>query len=145
MFDPRPIANNGLIVSGDDGLRLYCVSNSSQSGVGTITTSNGDMFNIGSNGIWNVAYPGNRPGFLRLQTRTQPTTMLLTASDQGIYTCTIPDDEGNDIILNVGLYPNDFNGKYNLYTPDISLTLSFLLLQCLPPSWTWSMMKRVVV
>ena len=112
VFVPRPIANNGLIVSGDDGLRLYCVSNSSQSGVGTITASNGDTLNTGANGIWNVAYPGNRPGFLRLQTRTQP-TMLLSDSTQGIYTCTIPDDDGNDIILNVGLYPNGFNGKYN--------------------------------
>ena len=101
-------------MSGDDGLRLYCVSNSSQSGVGTITLLNGVTLNTaGSNGIWNVAYPGNRPGFLRLQTRTQPTTMLLSDSTQGIYTCNIPDDDGNDIILNVGLYPIDFNGKYN--------------------------------
>ena len=109
-------------MSGDDGLRLYCVSNSSQSGVGTITASNGDMFNIGSNGIWNVAYSGNRPGFLRLQNRiVSNTPMLLTVSTQGIYTCTIPDDEGNDITLNVGLYPNDFNSKYN-YIPDILYT-----------------------
>ena len=114
IFDPRPIANNGLIVSATKGLRLYCVSNSSQSGEGTITTSNGDTLNTGSNGIWNVAYPGNRPGFLRLQNRiVSNTPMLLTTSDQGIYTCTIPDHEGNDITLNVGLYPNGFNGKYN--------------------------------
>ena len=112
MFVPRPIANNGLIVSGDDGLRLYCVSNSSQSGVGTITASNGDTLN--NDNLWRVQNQDNRPGFLRIQTRgtsTQP--MLPTPSDQGIYTCTIPDDDGNDIILNVGLYPNDFNGKYN--------------------------------
>ena len=115
MFDPHPIANNGLIVSDSDGLRLYCVSNSSQSGVGTITTSDEVTLNTGHNGIWNVAYPGNRPGFLRLQNRVPSggPPMLLTASDQGIYTCNIPDDEGNDIILNVGLYPIDFNGKYN--------------------------------
>ena len=114
IFVPHPIANNGLIVSGSDGLRLYCVSNSSQPRMGTITLLNGVTLNTAaSNGIWNVAYPGNRPGFLRLQTRTQPTTMLLTISTQGIYTCTIPDDEGNDIILNVGLYPNGFNSKYN--------------------------------
>ena len=101
-------------MSGDDGLRLYCVSNSSQSGVGTITASNVDTLNTGDTGIWRVAYPGNRPGFLRLQTRGTPTQpMLLTISTQGIYTCTIPDDEENDIILNVGLYRNGFSGKYN--------------------------------
>ena len=114
MFVPRPIANNGLIVSGDDGLRLYCVSNSSQSGVGTITASNGDTLNIGYNeDLWRVQNPGNRPGFLRLHNRIPVAPMLLTISTQGIYTCTIPDDEGNDIILNVGLYPIDFNSKYN--------------------------------
>ena len=115
IFDPRPIANNGLIVSDSDGLKLYCVSNSSQSGVGTITTSNGDTLNIGYNeDLWRVQNPGNRPGFLRLQNRIPSGgPMLLTASDQGIYTCTVPDDDGNDIILNVGLYPNGFSGKYN--------------------------------
>ena len=115
VFDPCPIANNGLIVSGSDGLRLYCVSNSSQSGVGTITASNGDTLNIGYNeDLWRVQNPDNRPGFLRLQNRiVSNTPMLLTTSTQGIYTCTIPDDDGNDIILNVGLYPIDFSGKYN--------------------------------
>ena len=134
-------------MSGSDGLKLYCVSNSSQSGVGTITASNGDMFNTGINGIWRVFNPGNRPGFLRLQNRIPSGgPILLTTSDQGIYTCIIPDDEGNDIILNVGLYPNDFNGKYNLIIHSRHfLTLSFLLLQILPPSWTWCMMKIVVV
>ena len=114
MFVPHPIANNGLIVSATNGLRLFCVSNSSQSGVGTITLLNGVTLDTGANGIWYVAYPNNRPGFLRLQTRIlSGGPMLLTPSDQGIYTCTIPDDDGNDIILNVGLYPIDFSGKYN--------------------------------
>ena len=113
MFVPRPIANNGLIVSGDDGLRLYCVSNSSQSGVGTITTSNGVTLDIGYNqDLWRVQNPDNRPGFLRLHNRIlSGVPILLSPSTQGIYTCTIPDDEGNDIILNVGLYPSDFNSK----------------------------------
>ena len=110
-FDSRPIANNSLIVSGSNRLRLYCVSNSSLSGVGTITASNGETLDIGSNGIWNLANLGTRPGFLRLQTR-KSMSYLLTDLDQGIYTCTIPDDNGNDFIFNVGLYPSDFNGMY---------------------------------
>ena len=102
-------------MSGDDGLRLYCVSNSSQSGVGTITTSNEDTLNIGYNeDLWRVQNPGNRPGSLRLQNRIESNIpMLLNISTQGIYTCTIPDDDGNEVILNVGLYPNGFNSKYN--------------------------------
>ena len=110
VFDPRPIANNSLIVSGSDGLILYSVSNSSQSGVGTITASNGDTLSIGYNvNLWRVQNPESRPGVLRLQTKQ---SISLTASDQGIYTCNVSDDNENDFIFNVGLYPSDFNGNF---------------------------------
>ena len=113
-FDPRPIANNSLIVSGSDGLRLYCVSNSSQSGVGTITASNGSTLNFGSTDVWNLVNLKSRPGFLRLQTPRDSSNnpVSLTASDQSIYTCNIPDDNGNDFIFNVGLYPYNFDGTH---------------------------------
>ena len=95
------------------GLRLFCVSNSSQPGVETITASNGDTLNTGHTGIWYVGYQISRPGVQRIQNRiVSNVPMLLTLSDQGIYTCTIPDDNGNDFIFNVGLYPIDFNGEY---------------------------------
>ena len=102
-------------MSASNGLRLLCVSNSSQSGVGAITANSGSKLSTGAAGIWNVAYPSNRPGVLRLHNRIVSTVpMLLTASDQGIYTCAIPDDNGNDFIFNVGLYPYGFNGKYHI-------------------------------
>ena len=104
-FDPHPISNNSLIVSASNGLRLLCVSNSSKSGVGMITLSNGD-----NNGIWRVNNPENRPGFLRLQNKNTM-NKLVTPSDQGIYTCIIPDDNENNFTFNVGLYPNSFNSK----------------------------------
>ena len=100
-------------MSGIDGLILYCVSNSSQSGVGTITLSNGDNLNSGNNGIWKVQKPGSRPGIFGLQNRiSSGTPMVLTHSDQGIYTCNIPDGDENDFIFNIGLYPSDFNGTF---------------------------------
>ena len=108
-FDPRPIANNSLIMSASNKLRLWCVSNSSRSGVGSITTYNEVTLNFDYMGnLWRVHNPDSRPGVLRLQTKQ---SISLTASDQGIYTCTIPDDNGNDFIFNVGLYSNDFDGK----------------------------------
>ena len=95
------------------GLRFFCVSNSSQRGVGTITASNGDTLDTGHTGIWYVGYYNSRPGVQRIQnTIVSYVPMLLTPSDQGIYTCIIPDDNGNDFIFNVGLYPIDFNGEY---------------------------------
>ena len=111
QIDARgPIANNGLIVSASDGsLRLDCVSNSSQSGVGMVTTRDGAMLSIGYNaGALRLISSPRRPGVLRLQTRIVES---MTASDQGIYTCTIPDSNGKTFVFNVGLFPNGFNGK----------------------------------
>ena len=102
-------------MSGSDGLILYCVSNSSQSGLGTITTNSGSELNIGVTDNWNVAYPSNRPGVVRLRNKiVDNMPKLLTSSDQGIYKCNISDDNGNDFIFNVGLYPYGFNGKYHI-------------------------------
>ena len=109
-----PINNNGLIISANDGLVFDCVSNSSQSGVGTITAPD----NVDPSGHV-VIYAFNRPGLVRLRTQTSLTTDLknltllpFAVSDQGIYTCTIPDSNGYNISLNVGLYPPGFNGEH---------------------------------
>ena len=80
-----------------------CVSNSSQPGVGEITGLDGTTLTSGSG--WFVNRGGNIPGFIRA---TKPT---FTASDQGIYTCTISDDNGNVMVFNVGLYSTVFSGE----------------------------------
>ena len=103
-----PIASNSLIISASDGLRLECVSNSSQSGVGVVTARDGTTLNINTNvGNLRLTNPFSRPGVLRLLTISGS----LTASDQGIYTCTIPDSNNKQFVFNVGLYPSDFSGK----------------------------------
>ena len=105
QYNQLPIANNGLIIArSDDRLRLFCVSNSSQSGEGMITGRDGNTL-TSSNSDWFVNRGGNIPGFIRA------TTSTFTASDQGIYTCTINDDNGNVMIFNVGLYLTAFSGE----------------------------------
>ena len=94
----RPIANNGLIVSGSNGFVFDCISNSSQSGVGMITGSI----------LQTAGHPFNRPGVIRLEA-------TVTASNQGIYTCTILDSNGNQFIINVGVYPSGFSSELLLY------------------------------
>ena len=111
-----PIANNGLIVSRSDELRLECVSNSNMAGVGSITTSNGNILTAdGTTSNLTLTNPFGRPGVLRLRsvdgTLQGRPSQSLSASDQGVYTCTIPDSNGDDISLNVGLYPPGFNGE----------------------------------
>ena len=138
-FEPHAIANNGVIVSASDGLRLECVSNSSQSKVGMITGLDGDALPINAMaGVWRLTNPFSRPGVLRLQTRT--TSSSLPDTHQGIYTCTIPDSDDNQVVINVGLYPSGFNGE--LYSvcvcvlSELMMMLSSLLSQILPLSRT---------
>ena len=112
QYDDRPIANNELIIALGSGrsLEFECVSNSSQSGVGVITGRNGTTLTEGAalagGGTWKVINPFSRPGVLRVRANGVP-----AAGDQGIYTCTIPDDNGNYIAINVGLYPSGFSGE----------------------------------
>ena len=96
-------------MSSSTELRLKCASNSSQSGVGNITTPTGSIMprDQDSSSVWILTNPHHRPGLLRL--RTQSRSQPLTASVQGIYTCTISDSNGRNISINVGLYPPNFN------------------------------------
>ena len=104
QYNRRPIANNGLIIArSDDNIRLVCVSNSSQSGVGEITGLDGNTLTSGSG--WFVNRGANVPGFIRA------TNAAFTASDRGIYTCTISDNNDNVMVFNVGLYPTAFSGE----------------------------------
>ena len=116
----HPIANNSLIVSASDGLRLECISNSSQSGVGNITGLDGNTLPIDNTGVWRVVNPSSRPGVLRLQTKS---SSLLTATDQGIYTCTILDSNNNQFIINVGLYFSGFMGELCNHIEDKSVQM----------------------
>jgi len=141
QYVEQPIANNGLIIAldsnnldgGDTSLWVDCVSNSSQSGVGEITGRDGTTLTEGAalagNGTWRVVNPFSRPGVLRVRA-----IGVLTAGDQGIYTCTIPDDSGNNIAINVGLYPSGFNGEYNAVLSCIIHFAAIMVRTCVPGS-----------
>ena len=103
-----PIGNNGVIVSSTDGLKLECISNSSQTDIGSIRTPAGIITPRNQNSrVWTVTNGFNQPGFLSLQTRQN--SSQLPPSVQGIYTCMIPDSNGRSLSLNVGLYPHGFD------------------------------------
>ena len=85
------------------------MSNSSQSGVGMITGRDGSRLNhlarLSGGGMWSITNPFSRPGMLRVR------ASALSSSDQGVYSCTIPDNNGVMITINVGLYPNGYQGE----------------------------------
>ena len=103
-FASRAIANNGLIVSASIGLILDCVSSQSEEGV--ITGRDGNTIDLGVSGVWRLTNPFN--GVLRLYTFRLSS---INAPDQGIYTCTVSDSRGGQVVINVGLYPSGFNGE----------------------------------
>ena len=84
--------------------------------MGSIITSNGiNMTTSTVTSAWLLTNPFRRPGVLRLRSVLETYRAVLPfplqASQQGIHTCSIPDDNGNIISLNVGLYPYGFNGE----------------------------------
>lgn len=99
-----PIQNNGVVVSDSNDLWLDCSSNSSKSEVGRIIPPH--------NNALHPRFPYNRPGTLRLRKRNNSMSLELA----GIYTCIIPDNNGNNISINVGLYPYGFSGESTLLT-----------------------------
>ena len=66
-----------------------------------ITTSSTDPFDV-------IVGGDSNPGYLSI---LQASGHFLTASFQGIYSCILPDENGVERQLNVGVYPNGFNGK----------------------------------
>ena len=85
------------------------MSNSSQSGVGMITGRNGFRLNhldpLSGGDWWSITSPFSRPGVLRVGASD------LSSGDHGVFSCTIPDDNGAMITINVGLYPIGCQGE----------------------------------
>ena len=102
-------------MSGRDGVSIFCTSNSSLSGVGMITGLDGNIFPFAPDGgvltdAWRVNNPWKRPGIIHISTAS------VSAADQGIYTCTIPDSNNKLFIFNFGVYPSGFMGEMYIAT-----------------------------
>ena len=105
---PTGVLPDNSIVRGGT-IYFQCRSGSTITGVGQLVDLDGNTFNIGqNNGVFSVASIGNpvQPGSIRIQTVTS-----LTADDEGVYSCRIPDETGSDVDVNIGVYQNGFNSK----------------------------------
>ena len=105
---PAGVLPDNSIVRGGT-INFQCRSGSLDTGVGQLVDLDGNTFNIGqNNGVFSVASIGNpvQPGSIRIQTVTS-----LTADDEGVYSCRIPDETGSDVDVNIGVYRNGFNSK----------------------------------
>ena len=112
------LPNNGIVIARNvtSGERIWfqCRSGSTEIGVGQLVDLDGNSFAIGNNtGLFIVEQIGDglgRPGSLQFRNRvgSDPT---LTASDEGVYSCRIPDETGSDVDVNIGVYRNGFSSK----------------------------------
>ena len=111
------LPNNGIgiavAVASGDRISFQCRSGSLDTGVGQLVDLDGNIFAIGENsGVFIVQKTGSgsaQPGSVQFRNRVEAET--LTAAHEGVYTCRIPDETGNDVDVNIGVYRNGFNSK----------------------------------
>ena len=106
-------ANNSLVTLHSDNsmylLQFYCRSDSMMQNVGLLIGLDGN--GIHSSNHLEVANP--QPGELRVQNSVGVSDSL-TTSEQGVYTCRIPQQDGVTKDINIGIYPSGFTSEYIL-------------------------------
>ena len=109
--DLQSLPNNGIVISlntaeGGVYFRFFCRSDSMMNNVGMLIGPDGTVVTTGD--VFTIAHP--QPGELRVENKLSQN--VLTASNQGVYTCRIPLQSGEMRDINVGIYPSGFHSKY---------------------------------
>ena len=104
--------NNGLVVSANPEsghrIRFFCRSDSLTHNVGELIGPDGNTFS--GNGYLAFETPASG-GELRIM-NTVDSQQPLPASEQGIYTCRIPLQSGEMVMINIGVYPIGYNCEF---------------------------------
>ena len=104
--------NNGLavFVNPEFGrrIRFFCRSDSLLFNVGELIGLDGNTF---TGNDYLVFEPPQNGGELRIE-NTAGSEQPLPASEQGIYTCRIPLQSGEMVMINIGVYPIGFNCEF---------------------------------
>lgn len=107
-----PVQNNSIIRASITGRfnQLQCISGSSAANVGQWIAPNGGGIAGGpSDSFTIITGDADDPGFTSVELKDG---VSLASRDQGVYSCVIPDENGNVHYLYVGLYLRGFNSKY---------------------------------
>ena len=107
------LPNNGIVIAQTNGRIIWqCRSGSRATGVGQLVDLDGNTFNIGqSSGVFSVEQlDSGQPGSVLFHHRAD-----LTAADEGVYSCRIPDETGSDVDVNIGVYRNGFNSEFRVH------------------------------
>ena len=107
----NPVLNNTAILADNNNQTgvIYCNSGSKDVGVGQWFSPSGAEIAQNNDGTFTVVRGGGSiPSFIGLQLRAGRS---FSASDEGIYTCIIPDENGIEQVLQIGLYLNGYIGE----------------------------------
>ena len=109
------LPNNGIVIAlaatSGNRLSFQCRSGSTEADVGDIIGLDGNALPFDSTGAgvtFNVRQLS--PATLSVRNRFNNEDAL-TADDNGVYTCRIPDESRPMVNVNIGVYANGFNSK----------------------------------
>ena len=130
------LPNNGIVITRDvngEIINFQCRSGSTMTGVGQLVDLDGNTFNIGDDaGVFSVELVGSgfgHPGSVRFRILVVPFLGAepdFTAADEGVYSCRIPDETGDDDVdVSIGVYRNGFNCELCPQLQYCMCTLSF--------------------
>ena len=112
------LPNNGIVIAiaetFGNSISFQCRSGSTETDVGDIIGLDGNVLPIDSTGAGvttggrNVRQASPATVFLRNRAGTEP---VLTADENGVYTCRIPDENGAIVDVNIGVYQDGFNSE----------------------------------
>ena len=108
------LQNNSITRASVTGsiMQLQCVSDSTSAGVGNWLAPNGEDITSKSDDPFMITLGDETdPGYLAVDLTEG---YSLTSTDEGVYTCTIPDADGIDNYLHIGIYRNGFSSKQEL-------------------------------
>ena len=97
------VPNNGIVTYG----AIYCLSGSKAPGVGTLIGPQGTDISSSLTNLTVTEGSDEDPGWLRAGEVED-----MSASEGGVYTCRMPDEKGEMVEMNVGLYPTNTSKKF---------------------------------
>ena len=105
----EPISNNSALIANEnnDIGTITCHSSTREEDVGRWISLEGNNITSNLSSLLVEQFHGPFPSYVSLQLNNGTS---LGVDDQGVYTCLIPDENGEERALHVGIYRNDYDG-----------------------------------
>ena len=123
LYSSRSLHNNSIITSYTDSvsyysrytrMSFYCCSNSTSGSNGTFIGLNGNSYS-GRFSVQRYSSSNSYAGCMYIylyKAYGSYSQNYLSSSEEGIYTCHMPDSAGRNIDVSVGIYRHGYNSKF---------------------------------